>query len=417
MLMKESSKINTYLRLYYIVFLLLIFQGLIFGEKIYIGVLGFRLSLIDGVIPTLLFFLYFLLTIKYHVKITITLYHFIPFLIYIVLSILTVGFFGNSIVLVVRICLLFLSFMFGFMMIPSTNKSNIIVYKSIYNFFSKLLIIIIITQILFLFSNPINDPKINRFNSVYGTYVDLGYFSSLILMFFFTVYLIDSGQRNNRLVLYIISSFTLLLFSGSRTALFSTFFVSATVLYFSEYRKSFIKYIIVILVLSLVYYYFNSDQIRFIKGTEDFSFNFSLTGREVWYYVTFNEALKFQPFGAGVGYSDLFVLNLMNNKIYSTHSQILQLFFDFGFIGISLFFFGWILYLLKFRRLISSLSNSYQNILVFFGYMVWLYLIPISITDSIWDGAEYFTIYIFLFGGITYKIYVNIKNNKRLIVD
>ena len=125
------------------------------------------------------------------------------------------------------------------------------------------------------------------------------------------------------------------------------------------------------------------------------------TGRQVWYFVVFADALQHQPFGAGWGSADQLVFVERSELIFSTHSQHLQLFHDLGALGYSLFLISWSVFLWRYWQAARSTppdSAHYLLLCMAIGFMVAFFIA--MITDSIWTSSLYYGDYGFFLLGL-----------------
>lgn len=174
-----------------------------------------------------------------------------------------------------------------------------------------------------------------------------------------------------------------ILWSGSRSAYISLFFVTIYLFYFSTDKFKHITKTVTIFFISLVISLLFSIKNN-VFGIQRIQ-NYSSSGRtEIW-LETLNHIIK-KPF---LGYgADSFSL-IMNNygrNYYQAHNFILQILIEFGFIGFIIIIFNFY----KYGKNIKFNINPDQNL--FIAILINYFII------GLFDGVAYYTFSLFFIG-------------------
>jgi hypothetical protein len=385
--------------LFFAILLLIEIQGLLLSnEKLYVTLFGRELSLVDGVIPVLIV-LCGLLWIGRYDELRIFCRRSTPlwaFCGYLLASLFVKGMPGKGSVSLVQSSIEFGFLYLGFAVCFRSARRSVSAIGLTLRVMTVVAICIVIADVLYVSHNGFyadlpNDAE--RYNTSYGTYVQLGYFASLLMMFSGALFLwLPRGRTNWRVLALLSLSIVMLFITGARTPSGSGI-AGLIVIWLLSPNKSRILKMWLIVPLILVMLVFTGVQNRFVQ-TESGSvgLNLDLTGRAGWYAADFYDALDHQPFGAGWGSSDLFVFQEEGEgEIATTHSQHLQLFHDLGIVGYATFLAGWGIMLRRYwlaaRR--APLQSADRLVLALAaGFLIGFFIS--MITDSTWLASLYY---------------------------
>jgi hypothetical protein len=386
---------------------LILAQGIFFAnQKQYVRFLRRDLSLLDGVLPTALVvgFAFLCFNFRSVVGFFGSIIPFWPFLIYLAFSLAIVGLVGKGSVTLVQSSIQFVFLYLGYVYANQNAKNPDTVIHTASKLFYLLPAGVVVSDVLYGAMYGFigqEGPGTGRHNSSYGTYVLLGYFSSVCFVFWATVLM--WGRLKGKKITYwgiCLLSLLMLMVSGARTptgAAVAALCASSAIL---RRGRRVIGIFLVSLILSLLTAW-SGVEMRFVsvQGPGRLALNMEPTGRDSWYYDVWDEALRHPVFGAGWGAADEFVLDT-RGSIYSTHSQHLQLFHDLGLMGYCLFLLGWVLIFLRFWRASQGFEpGAPEKMLLCFGMAFLVHLIMSMVTDSVWVGSLYYGNYGFFFVG------------------
>jgi O-antigen ligase len=193
---------------------------------------------------------------------------------------------------------------------------------------------------------------------------------------------------------------------GSRTAIVTVIILSSFIVFLKMNSKkkivllslSGIIIVVLLLVISRLFYIPTVSNKLFYSGTGEL--NTDLSGREMLIPIVFDDAIKYQPWGAGLGSGDLYI-NYITNWVGNTHNHFLAIFHDLGIIGFLLYLIAIISFITKTIKIktISLAENSKYFYLLGVSFLI-ISLIT-SFFDSLWPYYHFLTNFIFMFAGFT----------------
>jgi len=183
---------------------------------------------------------------------------------------------------------------------------------------------------------------------------------------------------------------SLLVFSEGRTSLAA--FIAAFAV--GSIRLGISKRLAMAAVVALLggaLFWQSGVQSRLTTGPEgDRRINLGLTGRGVWYRTVWDSAWIRPWTGGGAGAADELVFSARNGRIYSTHSQHLEMFHDYGLIGTVLFFVGFLGIIWRLRGRAPPGPGSAGHLIRTWAIMYCVHLIISMTFDSVFPASLYY---------------------------